>query len=536
MKALNSLVGTGALIRLILRRDRIVLLAWVVGFALLVIGVAAAVPGTYPGAQARQAFASETAGNPTEIMTLGPIFDSSIGGITAWRVRGWVALGIGLAGMLTLIRHTRVEEESGRRELLGSTVVGRDAPLTAALLVTFGASLVLSALIAAGLIGLRLPIAGSIALGLSIAAAGWMFAAIAAVFAQLTQSAGAARGLAGGVLTLFYVIRAVGDAGGPSWVSWVSPFGWTENVQPFANERWWPFALVLGFVLVLVVSAYALAARRDMGAGLLPERPGRATASPALRSPLALAWRLHRGTLLAWTVGAAVFGALLGEVAQIASNQINASPQLHSLIVRMGNNASPVDGFFALLIYLLGQVIAGYAIQATLRLRSEEVGMRADPVLTTPVGRLRWASSHLFFAAIGPAIVLAALGLSMGLTYGLSSRTSGSVGNALPGLLAASLVRLPAIWVMAGIAAALYGLLPRFAAPVTWVVLVVFLLLELAVDLKQVSPSVLNISPFAVTPGLPVAALTVAPLLWLVGVAAVLTVAGLLGFRRRDIG
>src|SRR6266567_4371125 len=469
MKALNSLVGTGALIRLILRRDRLVLLAWVVGFALLVIGVAAAVPGTYPGAQARQAFASETAGNPTEIMTLGPIFDSSIGGITAWRVRGWGALGIGLAGMLTLIRHTRVEEESGRRELLGSTVIGRDAPLTAALIVTLGASLALAALTAAGLIGLGLPLAGSIALGLSIAVAWWLFAAIAAVFAQLTQSAGAARGLAGGVLALFYVMRAVGDAGGPSWVSWVSPFGWTENVRPFANERWWPFALVLGFVLVLVVSAYVLAARRDMGAGLLPERPGRATASPALRSPLALAWRLHRGTLLAWTVGAAVFGVLLGGVAQIASNQINASPQLHSLIARMSNNASPVDGFFALLIYLLGQVIAGYAIQATLRLRSEEVGLRA-------------------------------------------------------------------VWVLAGIAAALYGLLPRFAAPVTWAVLVVFLLLELAVDMKQVSPSVLNISPFAVTPGLPVAALTVAPLLWLVGVATVLTVAGLVGFRRRDIG
>src|SRR5260370_1250732 len=87
--------------------------------------------------------------------------------------------------------------------------------------------------------------------------------------------------------------------------------------------------------------------------------------------------------------------------------------------------------------------------------------------LALPRHRLHWASSHLFFAAIGPTIVLAGLGMSMGLTYGLSSRTSGSVGNALPGLLAASLVRLPAIWVMAGIAAALYGLLPRFAAPVT---------------------------------------------------------------------
>src|SRR5258708_18700847 len=126
--------------------------------------------------------------------------------------------------MLTLIRHTRVEEESGRRELLGSTVVGRDAPLTAALLVTFGASLVLSALIAAGLIGLRLPIAGSIALGLSIAAAGWMFAAIAAVFAQLTQSAGAARGLAWGGPSPFFLIIALGASGGPSCASLKSTF------------------------------------------------------------------------------------------------------------------------------------------------------------------------------------------------------------------------------------------------------------------------------------------------------------------------
>lgn len=533
MNELKSLVGTGTLIRLILRRDRISLLIWVIGFALLVIGVASSVPVTYHTALARQAVEVETAGNPTELILLGPVFNSSIGGILAWRVRGWGAIGIGLAGLLTIIRHTRVEEESGRRELLGSTVVGRNASLTAALLVTFGASLVLAALTAGGLIGLGLPAAGSIALGLSIAAYGWIFAAIAAVFAQVTQSAGVARGWVGSLLALLYLLRAVGDTGGPSWVSWISPFGWVESVRPYAHERWWPFAFVLGLVLVLIVAAYALAARRDMGAGLLQERLGPAKASSGLRSPLALAWRLHRGTLLAWTIGAAGFGVALGGVAQSASNQINASSQLHTLIARMGGNGSPVDGFFALLIYLLAQVVAGYAISATLRLRSEEVAMRTDPVLTLPVSRTRWASSHLIIVAIGPAVVLAVLGLSMGLIYGLSI---GNVGNALPSLLAATMVRLPAIWVLAGIAAALYGLLPRFAASASWVVLAVLLLLELAAELQLVSSSMLNISPFAVTPGLPVAAWTVAPLIWLVGIAAVLTGIGLVSFRHRDVG
>ena len=54
---------------------------------------------------------------------------------------------IAVAVILTVIRHTRAEEESGRTELLDSTAVGRYASLTAALILTFGAS------IATGLIG-----------------------------------------------------------------------------------------------------------------------------------------------------------------------------------------------------------------------------------------------------------------------------------------------------------------------------------------------------------------------------------------------
>ncbi len=55
------------------------------------------------------------------------------------------------------------------------------------------------------------------------------------------------------------------------------------------------------------------------------------------------------------------------------------------------------------------------------------------------------------------------------------------------------MVTLPAIWVMAGLAIALYGLLPRFAVAGTWGALAVFLALELGWELQQVSQSVLNI-------------------------------------------
>jgi hypothetical protein len=42
---------------------------------------------------------------------------------------------------------------------------------------------------------------------------------------------------------------------------------------------------------------------RDYGAGLLPDKPGRATASAWLRGPVGLAWRLQRASLLGWAAG-----------------------------------------------------------------------------------------------------------------------------------------------------------------------------------------------------------------------------------------
>jgi ABC-2 type transport system permease protein len=177
--------------------------------------------------------------------------------------------------------------------------------------------------------------------------------------------------------------------------------------RAFAGERWWVFTLVVGLVAVLVAVAYALSARRDLGASLMPPRPGPATAAAGLRSPLALAWRLHRGGLLAWGAGAVVFGFLLGTVGQSISKFVD-NPQMRDWAIRMGARDAG-DAFLFMVMYILGQVIAAYAIATALRMRSEETEGRADPVLATAVSRTRWATSHLFFAILGPAALLACL-------------------------------------------------------------------------------------------------------------------------------
>jgi ABC-2 type transport system permease protein len=528
---MGTLAGTGGLVRLILRRDRVLLPLWVLGLALIPISYVAPFADLYPSAAARQQYA-DNAGFTT---LYGRLSGTGLGEFITWRL-GFVPVMVGLLSLLTVIRHTRTEEETGRRELLGATVVGRHAPLTAALAVTLGANLVLGALLTLGMPTQDLPVTGSLALGLEFAAAGWVFAAVGAVTAQLTSSATSARGIATSVLGVAWLLRATGDTsgqagGGLAWLSWVSPIGWVQRIHPYGEERWWLAALAAGLAVALVAVALALSARRDVGAGLLPDRLGPATAAPWLGSPLALAWRLHRGLLAGWTAAFAALGVVFGSTADGVGDMLRDNPSLRDLTVRTGGQATLVDAYLAAVLSLVGLIAAAYAVQATLRLRAEEASGRAEPVLATAVGRLRWAASHLVFSVLGPTAALATAGLAAGLTYGLST---GNVGRQLPRVLAAALVQLPAVWVLAAIAVALVGLLPRLAL-VAWGPLGVCLLLGLVGTAVQLDQWLLDVSPYTHIPKLPGAAMSTGPLIWLAAAAGALVAAGLAGLHRRDI-
>jgi ABC-2 type transport system ATP-binding protein len=180
---------------------------------------------------------------------------------------------------------------------------------------------------------------------------------------------------------------------------------------------------------------------------------------------------------------------------------------------------------------LLGLVAAGYAVGAALKLRGEETSGRVEAVLASPVSRSRWVSIHLTFAILGPAVLLGAAGIAAGLAYGQST---GDVGHELPRVLAQAMVQLPAVWVLVGVSAALFGL-PRLASSVGWAVLAACVLLEEFGRPLQLSKRVLDLSPFAHVPKLPDDGVFAMPLAWLVLISAVLVAAGLLGVGRRDV-
>lgn len=524
------MTGTGKLVRLALRRDRLLLPLWIVVLAVLPMTYAASIAELYPTAADRQAYAAGSASDPSYVALLGPLFGSSLGALTAQR-SGMLFVIVGLISVLTVIRHTRTEEEAGRRELLGAAVLGRHAGLTAALVVTCGADLVLGLLVTLGLLGQDLPAGGAVAFGLAFAACGWVFAMVGAVAAQLTESAGGARGIGLSVLGIAFVLRLAGDAGDGNVLHWLSPIGWVQHIRAFAGERWWVLGLAAGATAALAAVAYPLSARRDLGAGLLPARPGPAAAAPTLRTPLALAWRLHRAALLGWAVGLAVLGVVLGGTVDYARTAAEDSKQVSDIMDRLGGAGTFTDSYLAGVMSLVALAASGYAIQAALKMRTEEAALRSEPVLATAVTRTSWTASHAAFAALGPALGLAVAGVAAGLTYGLSVH---DVAGQLPRVIGAAMVQLPAVWVLGALAVGLFGLLPRLA-PAAWAALAACVLLGQIGAILQLSQWALDVSPFTHIPKVPAAPLAVTPLAWLVAVAAALAVAGFAGFRRRDV-
>lgn len=532
---MSTLTGTRLLTRLALRRDRIMVPFWVYFFTAVVVGTAYSSRAAYSSSLKRLDFARSVNDNPSLLALYGPVQDAtSVGSVSVWKVGGLAAALVGVISILITVRHTRADEESGRLELLSAGVVGRHAALTAGLTTAGATNIVIAMFVSGGLIALGLPVGGSIAFALGWCAVGVMFAAVAAVAAQLTTTSRTANGLAIAVLGMCYLIRAIGNVGGddgPTWLLWFSPFGWVAHLRPYAGNHWWVLAVAVAFATGSAVVAFALAGRRDIGAGLLPERLGPAEAVAGLRSPLALAWRLQRGPLLAWTAGFAVYGAAIGGVTDNIGDMIGGKKG-RDVLAEIGGHYGLADAFISTTMGVMALLASAYAVQALLRLRSEETGGLAEPILATRTGRLGWAASHLAFAVVGPVILMAVDGVAIGLVHGVRAH---DLGGQFPRVLAAALVQIPAVWVPAGITVALFGLAPRIIAA-AWGVLAVFLLLGQLGPLLKLKQWAMDLSPFTHVPKLPGAGMQAAPVIWLAALAAALTAAGLAGLRRRDIG
>lgn len=531
---MDRFVGTWTLTRFALRRDRILLGVWILVFPLMTVFSASATMALYPDEASLVSAASAINEVPVAVAMYGRIWDpTSLGALSLLKMAAMGGVLIGVLAIMLVTRHARAEEEKGRTELLGATVVGAWACLSAAIIVTTIAMVGIGVLSALGLTAVGLPAAGSWAFGLSWAVTGVAFAAVAAITNQLSTSARAANALAMIVLAVTYLLRAVGDvmgdAAGPTALSWLSPIGWGQQVRPFAGDQFLVLLLPLVFSVAALGVAFMLQARRDLSAGLLPDRSGRAAAAPGLRSPLALAWRLQYPLLVGWLVAYAILSAVVGSIINDLGDMLD-TPQAQEMITALGGSDIVMDAFIALEFGILAFVTAAYGIVAARRLSTEEADGRAEPVLATNVSRTGFLLSHLVVALVGTTL----LTLTQGSAFALASAAQSGETTRIGATIGAGIAYLPAIWLMTGVVILLFGIVPRLTF-VAWILLVGFLLISELGALLKWPDMVTGLSPFGHIPQLPAAAMDWTPVVSLLLIAGALMAAGAVAFRRRDL-
>lgn len=524
--------GTGRLVRLFLRLDRLRITVWGTAFLLLIAGSVVSLEASYPTPESLQARAVLIQ-NPAAIMMSGPLFsldNYTFGAMLASELSLWVLLPAAIMSVLLAVRHTRGEEESGRLETLRALPVGRFAPPTAALVTVAVANVVVGLAVAASLLGTGVEVPGSLALGAATALTGLVFGAVAAVTAQITEHARAASGMALGVLAVAFLVRGVGDVidHQGSWLSWFSPLAWAQQTRVFVDLRWWPLMVSVGAVLGLLALAVTMARRRDLGAGLRAPRPGPAQAAAGLLSPAGLARRLTAGTFLAWTVGLFFFAAAFGSVASTLDDVVQDMPVLTEWFVIDLEDLT--RSFAAVMLVMLALGPAALLVSAVVQLRGEEQAGRLEGLLATGSSRASVLGGWVAVVTTLTLGTLVLLGLGLGLGVLTATGEAGWVGE----LTVASLAYVPATLLLGSVAVALLGVAPRRAGlawlPVVWTTLVVFL-----GELLDLPGCARNLSPMTHTPMVPGAEVEVTPFVVMTVLAVLLTAVGFVGLGRRDI-
>jgi ABC-2 type transport system permease protein len=521
--------GTAALVRFVLRRDRVRLTVWVVAIIALVAISAISVIDLYGDPETLRSAAESLRGNHAVLAMNGPaIALDTLGGRTVFELGAFGYVIVALMNVFLVARHTRGEEEAGTAELVRAAAVDPRSPIVATLLVAVGANVVIGVASAVSLLASGLPAGGSWAFGAAMAATGITFAALTLVIAQVSAHTRAVSGLSCGAVAAAYALRAVGDIG-PGALSWCSPIGWGQAVRAYGGDRWSVLLVHTAATLALLALATSLGRRRDHGAGLVQPRPGPAHAPAALTHPVVLAWRLQRMAVLGWAVAMLLGGLAYGSVAEDIDDYVRDNPDIADFLAQTGG--SLVDIYLGTTLLFLALAAAGFAISSVLRLRSEETSGRAEALLATPLGRVRWAAAGLAVAAASSALLVVLAGVGAGLAYAITVGDAGQV----PRVALASLTQIPGVWVLGGAAAALHGLRPR-AAVAAWAALAVAAVIAMFGELLDLPAAVRDVSPFEHLPRSPAGDVDVLPIVVVLAVVVALVAAGLAGLRRRDLG
>jgi len=544
--------NTGTLIKFIFRREKIVSTIWILMLVLFSMGVAPAMANMFPDTASRTQFATAF-NNPIMIAMMGPIYGAdnyTSGAMYGGLMIVWYAIAVAVMNIFFVVRHTRADEQAGRVEVVRSLPTGRLANLNATMISAMILNLILGLMTGLGLAVLgveSMDFAGSMVYGAATATIGMVFAAIAAVFSQLSSNASGATGMSFASIGAFYMIRAAGDMEGIEILSCISPLGLVLRSQSYVENNIWPSLLLFLIAIVLSLVAYKLNSIRDLGQGFIAARPGRATASPLLHSPFGLAWRLLRTPLIVWSIVMLSLGASYASVVGQIDSFIGDSPEYMTILgvpvdllptLSQADQSKMIVESFGIFVTLMMTLVAIVPlINAVLKIRTEEREGRTENVVSRAVPRCKYMAGYVILAYIASVVIqfLTAIGL-----YGTAAYMTGDANPfVFSELMQSFFTFLPALWIMIGFTVFIVGMFPK-ATSVVWGYfgLVTFTSFIGRLVFTGNLEWIMNLTPlhFVSQPEpLKDYVINYIPLFVMTGIAAVLTIIGFISYRKRDM-
>jgi ABC-2 type transport system permease protein len=377
-------------------------------------------------------------------------------------------------------------------------------------------------------IPLQAAVAYVIVLGFSALAFGGLALALTQF---LGRSAGA--GIAGTVLvagwilngygSLFVLFAALGD---------LTPWAWTADHIPLAGQydmvSLVPVAIVAVVLLAIGVEVFV---RRDVGAAASIQTPGLPTMTLGLRGPVSRAFGERLPLALAWGLGTGLFGVALAAISRSLADQFGNSPDIQSTFRNLFPTTDVADAisFLQLLVEMMF-VVAGFAAATFVSgWASDETSGRLEMLVTTPMGRGRWALHGGLgaFGATALMTLLIAAGIGLGCLMGGLDPVTPTVGTLSLGLFAAA---------AAGVGFAVGGVFrATVAAEVVLAVVVVTCLTDLIAPALKL-PDWVHRLALTADLGQPVTGhWDVAGIVACLAIAAAGLLIGVWGIRRRDI-
>ncbi|CAM4241828.1 ABC transporter permease [Lacicoccus alkaliphilus] len=520
--------------KLLAKQVRMRVIVWLAILCGMSIGFAPVFGGLYSTEEELRSI-EMTLDNPAMIALVGPIPDAAYTTAISFshQMFLFMALVHGIFGILIANAVSRKAEDDGLTEYLVSGGVKKSTLYFNQVMLGVLINALAGVINYAGLSLMNLESfnnEGNLLYSAGLALFGMLFYMLTIFVGTLVSSADFTFGISLGALVIMFLYRAVTDVADMAY-SVISPYNWLSRMYPYAEDN---FVWLLPFLSIIVFAAagWFLFANRDIGGAYLKARGRKRTRK--IRTYPGLALRSMRTMIISWLAGLFVIGLTYGAIFGDLETMISENEML-SAAVEAGAIDDPVL-FFINMILIITTVIATIpGVMIIGRILREEDSARLEVVNTGTLER-RFSRSLVLLTHWGISLIVALLGMVL-TTLGmyLASMNVDDIGIGPGDYMLASVNYFSVIAAAIGLGALLLGL-SKGLFKVIWLYVGYMFFVAYLGNLVELHDAFHMLTPFHYVENVPINDMDWLAFAGVSVVSVLLFIAGMLLYRRRDLG